>query len=127
MAKKDHVLEPIFPPKFAPGDMVKVTETNWPPGSNMITYKTALYVRPGCPQTSGKFDELPPHRKDVILNTKLIGITNAGDLCLVIAVSFFPNDGKWYYLLNNMKPKGMGWTRCCFRLKKVDEAEDVSI
>jgi len=108
-------------PLFVPGDVVIVELSHWPPKSDNKITRTGLYARPGLPITaSGNVDgELARIDMQEALNRELVGALNVGDQCLVVAASKFDDDGKWYYLLNNSKPRGFGWTRCGFRMKKL--------
>jgi hypothetical protein len=116
------------PPQFQPGDLVKVIETRFPPGPDGEVMKTTgLYDRPGFPKFDGFINEDTVENQLEARKRRLencIGHVKIDDTCLVLAVWFCEDDAKWYYFLNNTKPKGRGWTRCNFRLERLKDGDE---
>jgi hypothetical protein len=113
---------PPYGPKFVPGDYIVIKLVDWPPNSGNTIRTTGLYDQMGFPMFPLYAEREAPRRRDfkavdALLNQNLAGTVRTGDRCLVIAVAQHA-DGKWYYLVNNGKPKGFGWTRCGFRMEK---------
>lgn len=121
------------PPLFSPGDLVRVIETRWPPKTGEVLMRTGMYDRPGFPRiASGISDQALKNPNDfdaqlALRNAKMehcIGYVTVGDVCTVLSVWFCEDDEKWYYFLNSLKPKGRGWTRCGFRLERINDVAD---
>ena len=118
-------------PYVVPGDMIELREVPMPlsakqktkralgedVGQTTIT-RTGLFEQIGYPKIAPG-EQLTTREIEKRRNEGLHGVGKAGDRFLVVAVCFFEPDGKWYYMLNNGKPHGMGWTRCSFRFTKV--------
>lgn len=108
-------------PQFRPGDLVGVIETHW---NDKVMKTTGLYDRPGWPKFENFIDEDTEGGRVEAWRRRqenCIGTVKVGDACMVVAVVFCEDDNTWYYFLNNMKPKGTGWTRCADRLKKPED------
>lgn len=105
-------------PRFNIGDQIVIRETAW---NGRVLQRTGLYSNPGFPnlqdldmpvaELEWQFNA-PLHGK---LQENLIGTVEIGDKCRILAVWFGEHDKRWYYFIDNGKPKGKGWTRCDFR------------
>jgi hypothetical protein len=108
----------VTPPKFVPGDLTTVIAVEFQ-GRTIGT--TGLYLTFGYPKFLAFGDARTLAQRAAILNDRLVGRMTAGDQCLVLAVKWYADDERWYFMLNNFKPKGLGWTRCANRLCKVND------
>jgi hypothetical protein len=108
-----------FPPEFIPGDLLEVVGSDWPPGSGNDKGWMGLFQEPGFPSS---IENTPKGEIASVLNERLVGTLHNGELCLVVAVSFYSGDNRWYYLLRGATPKKcFGWTRSGYKLRKVQQ------